>query len=231
LNPPLTPQRLHQVFQARRIRGILLPPHCHPPDWQDFPWNHYSVVRFGRSLKAPEAHLVTADRFSNTLLAVTKMRERGYQSIGLIAPKASDDPRGAQFVGGFLSARDQFDDPKSLPRFRFEEPVTGRQVSCFRKWMAKEKPDALLCNPDPRELLHQAGLRVPDDIPLAVTSILDGGADSGIAEHSEEIGRVAMSLLKSLIQDNALGTPAVFRQILVEGSWVNGTSLPDRGDG
>jgi hypothetical protein len=90
------------------------------------------------------------------------------------------------------------------------------------------KPDALLSAVDHRELLHKAGYRVPDDIPVAVTSILDGGADSGMDQHPEEIGRVGMLMLNSLSRDGARGVPTIFRQILVEGSWVDGSSLPDR---
>jgi DNA-binding LacI/PurR family transcriptional regulator len=156
------------------------------------------------------------------------MRERGYQRIGLIAREISHDPRGPQFIGGFLSAREQFHDVQSLPIFRFEEQTNHDLVACFRHWMEKEKPDALLSTVDHRELLHQAGYRVPDDIPVAVTSILDGGADSGMDQHPEEIGRVGMLLLNSLICDGARGIPTIFRQILVEGSWVDGSSLPDR---
>jgi LacI family transcriptional regulator len=232
LDRQLTSQRLHRIFRARGIRGILLPPHGSlQPDWQDFPWEDYSVARFGRSLKEPQAHLVTADQFTNTLLAVNKMRERGYQRIGLIAREISHDPRGPQFIGGFLSAREQFHDIQSLPIFRFEEPVNRDRVARFRRWMDEEKPDALLSTVDHRVLLHEAGYRVPDDIPVAVTSILDGGADSGMDQHPEEIGRVGFLLLNSLINDGQRGIPKIFRQTLVEGTWVDGTSLPDRRKG
>jgi DNA-binding LacI/PurR family transcriptional regulator len=229
LDRQMTSLRLHRIFRARNIRGILLPPHgSFQPDWQDFPWEDYAVARFGRSLKQPHVHLATADQFTNTLLAVSKMRERGYRRVGLIAREINHDPRGAQFIGGFLSAREQFHDAKSLPIFRFQQRVTRDLVGRFRKWMDKENPDALLSTVDHRELLHEAGYRVPDDIPVAVTSVLDGGADSGIDQHPEEIGRVGMLLLNSLVKDGARGIPTILRQILVEGSWVDGTSLPDR---
>jgi DNA-binding LacI/PurR family transcriptional regulator len=229
LDRQMTSSRLHRIFRARNIRGILLPPHGSvQPDWRDFPWEEYSVARFGRSLREPGTHLVTADQFANTLLAVNRMRERGYQRIGLVAHEISNDPRGPHFIGGFLGAREQFHDTQSLPMFRFENPVDGDLVTRFRRWMDKEKPDALLSAVDHRELLNRAGYRVPDDIPVAVTSILDGGADSGMDQHPEEIGRVGMLLLNSLIRDGARGIPAIFRQILVEGSWVDGSSLPDR---
>lgn len=224
----MTPKRLHQVFQARNIRGILLPPQRTQPAWEDFPWQEYSVARFGRTLKFPCAHLVTADQLTNTYIAVSRMRERGYRRIGLIAQDIGHDPRGPHFTAGFLSAREQFHDENPLPIFCLEGTVTPELVARFREWMDKEKPDALLGTDNPGELLRKAGYRVPDDIPVAVTSILDGGADSGMDQHPEEIGRVGFLLLNSLINDGARGVPTIFRQILVEGSWVDGSSLPDR---
>jgi LacI family transcriptional regulator len=221
--------RLHQIFQARNIRGILLPPHgpVQPP-WHDFPWGEYSVVRFGRSLKFPPAHLVTADQLTNTFIAVCKMRERGYRRIGLLTFETDLDPRGPHFTAGFLSARELLHDSESFPIFRIEEPVTEEVVARFKKWMKKEKPDALLSTVEQKILLRGSGYRVPGDIPVAVTSILDGGADSGMDQHPEEIGRAAFLLLNSEINDGARGIPRYFRQILVEGSWVDGTSLPTR---
>lgn len=225
----MPPQRLHEILQARGIRGILLPPHGpHQPDWRDFPWHEYSVARFGRSVAHPPSHLVTADHFTNTLTAVERMHERGYRRIGLIAKPAAHDPRGPHAVAGFLAARERFQETMAaMPVFRYEQKVTPALAERFHHWMKREKPDALLSTEDHGELLRAAGYRVPDDIPVAVTSVLDGGADSGIDQHSAEIGRVGFLLLNSLINDGARGIPKILRQILVEGTWVDGLSLPD----
>lgn len=228
IDKQMSPQRLHQIFRARNIRGVLLPPQRTQPDWEGFPWDEYSVARFGRTLKSPSSHLVTADQLTNTYIAVGKMRERGYHRIGLVGQGIGLDPRGPHFTAGFLSAREELHDEKSLPIFCVNGPVNRKIVERFRKWLASHKPDALLCTDNYCELLQQANLRVPEDIAVAVTSVLDGGADSGMDQHPEEIGRVGMLLLNSLINDRARGTPPVFRQILVEGTWADGTSLPDR---
>ena len=231
LDHEMTAHRLHQIFQARNIRGILLPPHGSvKPAWEDFPWEQYAVARFGRSLKYPPAHLVTADQLTNTFIAVSKMRERGYNRIGLITWETDLDPRGPHFTAGFLSARELLHDTGALPIFRIEEPVTDDLVSRFREWMKKEKPDALLSTVEHKILFRKAEIQVPRDIPVAVTSVLDGGADSGMDQHAEEIGRAGFLLLNSLLNEGARGIPKIFQQTLVEGSWVDGTSLPDRRD-
>jgi hypothetical protein len=69
---------------------------------------------------------------------------------------------------------------------------------------------------------------VPDDVALAGNSILDGDADAGIDQHAEEIGRVGVLVLVSLINSHDQGIPSIPREILISGSWVDGSTLPVR---
>jgi LacI family transcriptional regulator len=77
-------------------------------------------------------------------------------------------------------------------------------------------------------MLGQAGYRVPRDIGLAVLSVLDGNADAGINQNSAVIGEAAVQMLISLIHHNERGIPKVCRELLVEGEWVDGRTLPPR---
>ena len=43
-----------------------------------------------------------------------------------------------------------------------------------------------------------------------------------------EIGRAAIQLLISLIHHNERGVPRVRRELLIEGEWVDGSTLPPR---
>ncbi len=229
IGPDCSAKRLHQILSTRGIRGILLPPHQVEPDFKDFPWEHYSTVRFGRSLRYPECHLVTADQIANTILAVIKMRERGYNRIGFVTLEGDFSKRGMQFELGFLGGMRLLREKDPVPVLILSRTDPKERKEALKAWYAEYKPDAIF-TPDPAiiPVLKQLGLRVPEDIGVAVTSILDAGADAGIDQHPEEIGRVGFLMLNSLINDRARGIPEIFRQILVEGSWVNGASLPER---
>lgn len=103
-------------------------------------------------------------------------------------------------------------------------------IQKFKQWLDKYKPDAIL-TVEKRvvEALKQLGLRIPQDIAVAATTVVDiPEIDTGIDQNSEEIGRVAVETLISQINANDRGKPAVPRRILIEGSWVDGKSLPDR---
>ena len=223
------PRRLHQILSTRGIRGILLPPHQIEPDWQDFPWEHYSVVRFGRSLHHPACHIVTADQIANTILAVQQIHAKGYRRIGFVTLEGDFSRRGMQFELGFLGGQRIIRDSEPIPVLVLTRTNPATRRKAFTTWLETYRPDAIV-TPDPaiRQLLQQSGKSVPGDFGLAVTSVLDGGADCGIDQHPEEIGRVGFLMLNSLISDRSTGIPAIFRQILVEGSWVDGQSLPNR---
>lgn len=223
------PKRLHQILSTRGITGLLLPPHREPPDWNGFPWENYSVVRFGRSLPKPDFHVVTADQITNTMLAVQAIHERGYRRIGFSGIEGDFSKRGLFFQLGFIGGQRATRVAQPLPPLFLDNGKPGDRRAAFHQWLKDNKPDAILTtDPTVRDMLAKLGYDVPGDIGLAVTSILDAKADAGIDQHPEEIGRVGFLMLNSLINDRSRGIPAIFRQILVEGSWVDGNSLPDR---
>jgi LacI family transcriptional regulator len=103
------------------------------------------------------------------------------------------------------------------------------KLPSFSKWLKKSRLDAILSDSaDTRIMLDQLGYRVPDDIGLASTRILDGNADAGINQNSEEIGKAAMETLISLLNHNQYGIPKIVREVLITGSWVDGATLPPR---
>ena len=76
--------------------------------------------------------------------------------------------------------------------------------------------------------LKQLNVRIPQDVAVAASTVVDIPVSAGINQNSEEIGRVAVETLISLINSNDRGRPTVPRRILIEGTWVDGASLPNR---
>lgn len=96
----------------------------------------------------------------------------------------------------------------------------------FREWIHTHTPDAILTDyPGLQEMITELELKVPDDIGLAAMTVLDCPIDTGIYQNPEEIGRVAVLMLQSLINHNDRGVPPVSRHVLIDGTWVDGTSI------
>jgi LacI family transcriptional regulator len=106
---------------------------------------------------------------------------------------------------------------------------TEGEGALFRDWLDRHRPDAIFTDiPAMRTMLAAADRRVPEDVGLASTSVLDGNVDSGIYQNSHEIGKTATETLVSLINHHHNGGPKIPRKILIEGRWVDGCSLPLR---
>lgn len=227
--PKFTPKRFEQILLTRGIRGVLIPPHQSAPDWGDFDWNKFSVIRFGLSVPSPDSHLVTADQLRAMLMAVRRMSDLGYQRIGLVIPEDQDRRLGGNFIGGFAAAQ-QFYKLAVVPPLSLEENFYTRDKArgtlLLKQWLRDHRPDAVLTSVAALpEILGRLGYHIPKDIAVAGTSI-DVPTDAGIDQHSEAIGRMAVEMLVSQINLNERGEPVDPARILIECRWRDGTSLP-----
>jgi LacI family transcriptional regulator len=224
-----TAKRFEQILLTRGIRGVLIPPHPVVPDWGDFDWKKFCIVRFGLSVPSPDSHLVTADHLRAVIMAVRTMTEYGYQRIGLVVPSDSDRKLGGSFVGGFSSAGQIFNFPV-LPPLLTEEVLYGvapeKARAALARWMKAQKPDAILTTiPNVPVMLRELGFRIPKDVAVAGTAV-DVPVDAGIDQHSEAIGRIAVETLVAQINLNKRGEPSDPYRVLVESRWRDGKSCP-----
>lgn len=215
--------RLEQILQARNIQGIVLPPlqpGAPQPDWQNFAWDKFCVVRFGYSVKNPRFHVVSSDQLTNGIIACENLQSQGYNRIGLVTGTTTT----VRFAAGYLHHQMQ---SKSISKFmplKLHEKNRDEDKRMLSAWIKKNKPDAIFtdCAHLPN-ILVEMGVKIPNDVTVATTSILDGNISTGIYQNSEEIGRAAIQLLISLINHGEFGIPNICREVLVEGNWVSGS--------
>ncbi|MEO7101226.1 MAG: LacI family DNA-binding transcriptional regulator [Luteolibacter sp.] len=230
LNNAVTPDRLHRILDARGIRGILLPPHPPQNEWTEFPWDCYSIVRFGRSLKNPASHIVSSDQVSNAMVAFARMRDLGYKRIGFMTNEDEMAWKAGHLSeAGFLMAQRMVPTRERIPICVVGELSNSGRAQLVAEWVRKHRIDAILSDSSQcPEILTKAHLRVPDDIGLACTNILDIPITAGINQNPAEIGRAGLLMLHSLITDNARGIPPMLTQMLVQGTWIDGGCLPPK---
>ena len=223
----MTLPKLESVLMNRGIIGILVPPQRLAKGLDAFGWEKFHAVRFGRSVAQPRLHMVTGDQVANAMIAFERVRALGYRRIGYVFGRAFTS--GALFQAGYLMAQQTVPKSEQLPLLELPNPDRQKNQKSLEQWMERHKPDAILTSMDELpSMLAEAGYSVPRDVGLATMNVLDGGCDAGINQNPEEIGRVAMLVLMSLIHDGARGVPKIFRQILIEGYWVDGSSMPSR---
>ncbi len=226
----ISPERLHSILLARGVRGLLLPPHSAGLTLGTFDWSQFSIVRLGLSVPEPRAHAVVCDQSDCGSLAYSQVHALGYRRIGFVSSPRFDRNTRGNFRAGILRAHADLTVPADrVEPLLIDEGPGQAPVTDLRQWLATARPDAVLTShPALRSLLAKLGVRVPRDLAVATTSVLDGNFPAGIDQNCREIGAVALRTLAGLIHQNERGVPAVMRRILVEGRWVDGPSLPPR---
>ena len=230
------PKRFERILRTRGIQGVLIPPHSLLLDWGDFDWNKFSVIRFGMSVQNPDSNLVTTDIFRAMVMAIQKIHERGYERIGFTVKGEFNERLGGSFLGGYLTAQKLLKLQSRLPPLllflkEWSAEELNRQKSALQKWLVRHKPDAVLtADLEVPGMLRDLGYRIPQDLAVAGTSVLDiPGINAGIDQHSEAIGRIAVEMLIKQINVSERGEPTDPCRILVESRWQDGLSLPPRG--
>lgn len=230
-NQQMPAVRLEKILLTRNVPGILIPPHGGLKPWEGFNWNKFCVVRFGYTVPSPRAHIVTSDQLTDGLIALQNAWRLGYRRVGMMTTKMQR--QNVRFVAGYLYGMLTQDAYPFVPPLLLDKgPDTGQNAHDQQKiqaWLKKHKPDAILEDDlNVPAALRKLGYRVPEDIGVATLSVLDGSSDAGIYQNPEDVGRAAVQLLISLIHHSERGIPSVCREVLIEGKWVDGKSLPPR---
>jgi DNA-binding LacI/PurR family transcriptional regulator len=225
VNEAMPPDRMKTILRTRDIRGILIPPGPFNHEWMGrFDWSGFSLVGMTKMPESLPIHSVTSHQVHNVMRAMAEMRARGYRRIGLVANAWT--ARG--YYAGHLWDQLAHPDGSRIPACLLNEENHEAELPRFEAWWREHRPDAILTElPSIPGKLKAMGVRVPQDLGLAALTVLDCPIDAGIYQNPEEIGRVAVLVLASLINDGDVGAPRVKRQILIEGTWINGASLPD----
>jgi len=234
VNEQMPPRRLQKILLARNIRGLILPPHGEPVanwahlDWSGFEWSEFAVVRMGHTINLP-LHAVSSDQTAAGMLVFNQIYSRGYERIAFVGRETQNRLFGA----GFLWAQRHQTDCANDLIFEFPDGLQIDEIQpAFEAWLKQAKPDAIFADVwELPEMLKTAGIRVPEEMGLAATTVLERpnwGIDAGLDQNPEEIGRVAVLSVIAQLNENARGIPQISRNTLVDGRWVNGASLPDR---
>lgn len=235
VNEKMRGRRLNDILLARGIQGILIPPHSSDAPWTDIgiEWEKFSIVRFGFSILDLRAHMIGSDQMRGAELAVRKIVEAGYQSIGFVSNARFDMKTGSNFRMGYMHGIEMNPQLRRIEPLILEEPLpeTGDSQavrSQIQDWIKREKVDAVLTSEvGLAAALKLQGIRVPEDVALASTSVLEfSGINAGIDQNPYEIGQTAVQVLVGRLNRNDQGEPEVCRRVLVEGKWVAGNTLP-----
>jgi LacI family transcriptional regulator len=228
----LSSTRMADIFRARNIQGVIVPPQQHDGVKLDFDFTDFSAVALGYSLRPALLHVVTNHQFLSAVMAVNKLRGLGYRRIGLFLYSDWDKKVNEGYSTGFSSAQKKLSPKERVSPYLYgpgesdpEEIIAEK----FRAWIIRVKPDAIITQglyPNMVEWLRPLGFLVPRDIGIADLSAHPNKPKiSGIYQNDRQIGATAADLVIGMLQRNERGLPETLVYTQVNGVWQPGESV------
>ena len=224
----VSPSRFDQILQARGIRGLILAPFEDPEDVLELDWKQYSVVTVEKPFHYTHFHHVVQNHYSDLLLAWEKIRERGYQRIGLVVRDDLANRWGHQWESAHRLAQFSANTGEdAIPTLQLKGNDKKEQIDLVKSWLQLFKPEVVISRCDCFfEAAEDLNLRVPEDVGYVSLNVTDDEPGvSGIHQHRDVMGATAVDVLNSLLQRNFRGEHAVSIGTQVDGSWVDGNTV------
>lgn len=236
--PGLTHRRLSEVLHSRGIVGVIVAPQRHDTDGAVlFEWSKFCGVGVDFSAHQPALHNVTIDRCAAVRIAMRRARAAGYRRIGFAVSQEWDLNTDLAWSSTFIAEQQRIPALDRVPIFQFEDalPIAGAAIPTprplhggFDGWLRRFRPDVLISNEAlVRSRLNALGISSPRD--LAFIDIIpedSAGKVAGVRQNFRRVGEVAVEMLTRQMQQHLFGVPEIPTTTLVEGTWLDGESLP-----
>ncbi len=225
LGPIKNPDR---ILHARGIRGVvLLPLLDHDIDLR-LQWDRYATIAMGVPPPSLPLHRVATDAFMAMQITCDRLRELGYRRIGLANSLEAEQRLRFEWLGAiskemFLPDRHLEIVPPHLPA---EFTPQG-----LLSWVRRRKPEAIVTNNENIVAwLRDAGLRVPEDIGVALLNLNLGplAGAAGISLQLDLNGETSIEQLHTLLLRGETGFPSMPKEVLLRPRWSDGFTLRAR---
>jgi LacI family transcriptional regulator len=219
----LSGARASQILHARNVAGLLLAPQPAAGIALELDWPVFSAVALGYTLAHPSLHLVSTHQYRSMKLAVRRLLDRNYRRIGLVMLQASDDRVDHNWLAGYLVMQQVLPAARRLPHLFLAE----WNEAAFAAWVRRHRPDAIVTKcPEVLPALRRLGRRVPADLGVALLTLENFTGDfAGVDENPREVGAAAVDYVAGMIHRNERGVPAMPQRVLIEGTWVDGSTV------
>ncbi|MEX2607662.1 MAG: LacI family DNA-binding transcriptional regulator [Kiritimatiellia bacterium] len=218
---------LKRMLRSRRVAGIIIAPLVTPGTELPVPWDDYPTATIGRSLIWPRIHYTMA-HFQHIMDQILEeLSKRGYRKIAYL-----DDSAMLQRQDHSALMAYEYHVNRAPPANRFPPcSCEGWSSRDLKNWIGKHKPDAVISGSTQiHDMLLDAGFSVPDELGYATLSWRDTRPDcAGVRHPFREMGAGVVDLVVAQIHRNERGIPPHSKAMLLEGDWVEGSTLRSTG--
>lgn len=223
--PGLTHGRLSGILDARGIRGVIIASHVREIDDElRLDWDRFSVVKIDYFPHQPELTLVTNDQMHIIRLAMQRVIAAGYKRIGFVMDDGYDITVDRLWSAGFVWEQQAIDPSDRIPAYM----IPQRQP--LSDWIRKYRPEVIISKSEfVYPTLQSMDLQVPRDIAFVDVFLEDESFRvAGVRQNHSAVGATAVDILAGQMQHNVRGIPEIPTTTLIEGTWIDGLSLPKK---
>lgn len=236
----MTRRRFCSVLLHRGIRGVIFAAaRTTGADLTELDWSRLSAVSIGWSTQTPAVNQITADPVGVVRLAMRQVLYAGYHRIGLVLPHRWDKLTDQVWSAAFHAEQYRCHLKDVVPVLRLQSPLddpgeslspheAANDAASLLRWHRQYRPQVVLgTSPAVLEHIRRSGFRVPEDFAYADLHLPGPTTDlAGVWTNAAKVGELAVEMLASQLQQNALGLPAIATVTTVGGSWCDGETLP-----
>ncbi len=224
-------RELDRILYSRGITGLILAYSGeNPSTLPQLTWDRYAAATVSDVSCQLPIDRASSDHQRNTTRAYNELLKRGYTRIGICLPQHSLHARDGydnSWLAAYLACN--FRQPKSRQIPVFTGTIHDTEVTRFQNWYQRWKPDALITLlGEEIQWLEAMNLSAPDDIGLVCLNRPPDSDFTGIDENNVQVGGTVCELVVSRITNNQLGLPTCPRRVLIDGVWIEGSTLPSR---
>jgi DNA-binding LacI/PurR family transcriptional regulator len=215
-------RRLSQVLCARGIQGLYLAP-AHKKIRVSLEWERFSSVTSGYCLIEPIIHRVCFGIYNATKIVCRNLEDRGYKRLGFHLHEEHDQITDHRYRSAYLLFQDLLPIDRRIPICITEKNDKGK----FLRWLDREKPDAVVSGyAGVIDWIRQAGLKCPDDVGYAdLDWVPRRRGIAGVYHNPELMGEAVVDTIIAQINRNERGIPRHPRRTLIDGVWVEGSTI------
>lgn len=222
----MTPARMTGILRARGIKGLVLHSLPESNGRLDLHWEHFACVTKGLTVAVPAMHRVVSSHYDDMQLVLGKLKQKGYQRLGLVLGQAHDVRVGRAWLASYCLHENEIAPRTRIPALLYPKP----DPALFARWLQEHQPEVILCADQlVPQWLAELGPAIRRKVGLVH---LDWSPEyaplAGIDSDSEVLGTAAIDLLVGQLHAHEYGIPRREKVVEVMGRWVPGAIFPER---
>lgn len=223
--PGMSPNRLIEILLSRGIHGIILEHFWVGHVTLEVDLSKFASVAIGLTLVSPRLHRVDRDHYNDMMKAIKRVRDLGYNKIGIANIDPAEDTKDYRRVACFEYLQNHEETGMIVPPMKAKSKAQLKKR--FKAWLEAHQPDVVMSQHiEIPGYLKDWGYKVPRDIGFLHLDMCETLKEfAGIYSNWAQKGTVAVNQVVDQLNRGEFGVPENPITTVVESRWIDGPSL------